>query len=93
MDYILDLNERLKLCQELVVDRMKECQIKRENWYDKHSVSRKFKVGDSVLVLATAKPNKMSVNWIGPGIVTGVISETNHTIDLPEKKIKILFIM
>lgn len=30
----------------------------------------------------------MAVNLIGPRIVTGVISETNYTVDLPEKRDK-----
>ena len=30
----------------------------------------------------------MSVNWIGPAIVTGVISETNCIIDISEGKNK-----
>ena len=28
----------------------------------------------------------MAVNWIGPGVVTSVISDTNYTVDIPEKK-------
>ena len=88
VEYILDLNDRLKKCQDFAVKNMTECQLKRKAWYDKNAVSRKFRVGDSVLVLATAKPHKMAVNWLGPGTVTSVISDTNYTVDLPEKKNK-----
>ncbi|MCP8719654.1 MAG: reverse transcriptase domain-containing protein, partial [Asgard group archaeon] len=86
VEYVLDLVNRLKKCQELAVDRMKECQTKRKLWYDRNAVTRKFKVGDLVLVLATSKPHKMAVNWIGPGKVTSVISETNYTVEIPGKR-------
>ena len=62
--------------------------MKRKQWSDRNAISRKFKVGDMVLVLATAKPHKMAVNWLGPGVVTGVISDTNYTVDIPERRNK-----
>ena len=93
VDYILDLNSRLKRCHYLAVKKMTECQKKRNLWYDKNGVSRKFKVGDSVLVLATAKPHKMAVSWLGPGIITSVVSDTNYTVDIPKNKRKIQYTM
>ncbi|XP_035209168.1 uncharacterized protein LOC118183680 [Stegodyphus dumicola] len=62
VEYVLDLINRLKKCQELAVERMKECQSKRKLWYDHNAVTR-FKVGDLVLVLATSKPHKMALKW------------------------------
>lgn len=49
---------------------------------------RNFSVRDKVLVLAKSKPNNMTVNWIAPGTITGIISHTNYTIDIPEKRNK-----
>ena len=88
VDYILELNSRFKLCQDFEVKNMTDCQQKRKLWHDENSVSRKFKVRGLVLVLATMKPHKMAFNWIGPGVVTSVISDTNYTVDIPEKKNK-----
>ncbi|GFW92333.1 hypothetical protein TNCV_3588551 [Trichonephila clavipes] len=67
MEYILQLNNRLKRCQDIAITRMKECQLKRKTWYDRDAVERKFVEGDLVMVLATSKQNKLEVNWIGPG--------------------------
>ncbi|XP_035220599.1 uncharacterized protein LOC118193600 [Stegodyphus dumicola] len=86
VEYVLDLINRLKKCQELAVERMKECQSKRKLWYDRNAVTRRFKVGDLVLVLATSKPHKMALNWIESGKVTSVISETNYTVEIPGKR-------
>ncbi len=72
----------------LAVKRMTDCQKKRKVFCYRNAVSRKFKVGNQVLVLATSKPHKMAVDWIGPGKITGVISNTNFTVDLPEKRNK-----
>ncbi|GFY23428.1 retrovirus-related Pol polyprotein from transposon 412 [Trichonephila clavipes] len=82
VEYILQLNNRLKRCQDIAITRMKECQLKRKTWYDRDVVERKFVEGDLVMVLVTSKQNKLEVNWIGPGKVLSRISDTNYVIDL-----------
>ncbi|GFW00961.1 hypothetical protein TNCV_1761991 [Trichonephila clavipes] len=86
VEYILQLNNRLKRCQDTAITRMKECQLKRKTWYDRDVVERKFVEGDLVMVLATSKQNKLEVNWIGPGKVLSRISDTNYVIDLPGRR-------
>ncbi|GFS76326.1 retrovirus-related Pol polyprotein from transposon 297 [Trichonephila clavipes] len=46
VEYILQLNNRLKSCQDIAITRMKECQLKRKTWYDRDTVERKFVEGD-----------------------------------------------
>ncbi|GFV09745.1 retrovirus-related Pol polyprotein from transposon 17.6 [Trichonephila clavipes] len=86
VEYILQLNNRLKCCQDIAITRMKECQHKRKTWYDRDVVERKFVEGDLVMVLVTSKQNKLEVNWIGPGKVLSRISDTNYVIDLPGRR-------
>ncbi|GFV82477.1 retrovirus-related Pol polyprotein from transposon 17.6 [Trichonephila clavipes] len=86
VEYILQLNNRLKRCQDIAITRMKECQLKRKTWYDRDAVERKFVEGDMVMVLGTSKQNKLEVNWIGPGKVLSRISDTNYVIDLPGRR-------
>ncbi|GFW29261.1 retrovirus-related Pol polyprotein from transposon 297 [Trichonephila clavipes] len=86
VEYILQLNNRLKRCQDIAITRMKECQLKRKTWYDRDAVERKFVERDLVMVLATSKQNKLEVNWIGPGKVLSRISDTNYVIDLPGRR-------
>ncbi|GFV32635.1 uncharacterized protein K02A2.6 [Trichonephila clavipes] len=57
VEYILQLNNRLKRCQDIAITRMKECQLKRKTWYDLVVVERKFVEGDLVMVLVTSKQN------------------------------------
>lgn len=91
-EYVFKLINRLKHCHEVAVTHMEEMQGKRKLWYDKNAVKREFKEGDLVLVLAVARPNKLSVQWIGPGKIKSRISETNYVVELPEKK-NLKFIM
>ncbi|GFW85333.1 retrovirus-related Pol polyprotein from transposon 17.6 [Trichonephila clavipes] len=86
VEYILQLNNRLKRCQDIAITRMKECQLKRKTWYDRDVVELKFVEGDLVMVLVTSKQNKLEVNWIGPGKVLSRISDTNYVIDLPGRR-------
>ncbi|GFT04728.1 retrovirus-related Pol polyprotein from transposon 412 [Trichonephila clavipes] len=86
VEYILQLNNRLKRCQDIAITWMKECQLKRKTWYDRDVVERKFVEGDLVMVLVTSKQNKLEVNWIGPGKVLSRISDTNYVIDLPGRR-------
>ncbi|GFX28473.1 hypothetical protein TNCV_1152821 [Trichonephila clavipes] len=86
VEYILQLNNRLKRCQDIAITRMKECQLKRKTWYDRDAVERKLVEGDLVMVLVTSKQNKLEVNWKGPGKVLSRISDTNYVIDLPGRR-------
>ncbi|GFS50097.1 retrovirus-related Pol polyprotein from transposon 412 [Trichonephila clavipes] len=86
VEYILQLNNRLKRCQDIAITRMKECQLKSKTWYDRDVVERKFVEGDLIMVLVTSKQNKLEVNWIGPGKVLSRISDTNYVIDLPGRR-------
>ena len=85
-EYVFELLNRLKRCQELAAERMEEQRDKRKLWYDKRTIKRQFKIGDQVLVLAMSKPNKLDASWIRPGTIKSQISETNYTVKLPGKK-------
>ncbi|KFM69716.1 Retrovirus-related Pol polyprotein from transposon 17.6, partial [Stegodyphus mimosarum] len=85
-EYVFRLINRLKKCQELAVEKMQDQQLRRKKWYDKNAIKREFKEGDLVLILATSKANKLSVQWTGPGKVENKVSETNYIVSLPGKK-------
>ncbi|GFW65674.1 retrovirus-related Pol polyprotein from transposon 297 [Trichonephila clavipes] len=80
VEYVFHLINRLKSCQELAIEKMEETKIKRKAWYDKNSIKREFSEGDLVLVLKMNRPNKLSVQWKGPGKIEKKISETNYVV-------------
>ncbi|GFX17427.1 retrovirus-related Pol polyprotein from transposon 297 [Trichonephila clavipes] len=85
-EYMFTLINRLKICQEVAINKMEEMQVKRKIWYDKNAVKREFKDGDLVLVLATSRTNKLAVQWIGPGTILNKISETNYLVEIPGRR-------
>lgn len=85
VSYVFELLNRMKKCQELAVENMQTAKEKQKLWYDLKAEKRDFKEGDLVLVIALSKPNKLSVNWIGPGEVVKQLSETNYVIRYPAK--------
>ncbi|GBM53236.1 hypothetical protein AVEN_47439-1, partial [Araneus ventricosus] len=87
-EYVFILINRLKKCQDLAIENMEKARDKRKKWYDRGTVERKFKPGDLVLVMATIKPNKLAVSWMGPGTVISQISETNYLVSLPNRREK-----
>ncbi|GFW07592.1 retrovirus-related Pol polyprotein from transposon 297 [Trichonephila clavipes] len=85
-EHMFKLISRLKRCQEVAINKMEEMQVKRKTWYDKNAVKREFKDGDSDLVLATSRANKLAVQWIGPGTILNKISETNYLVEIPGRR-------
>ncbi|GBO35269.1 hypothetical protein AVEN_202904-1 [Araneus ventricosus] len=67
--YVFTLINRLKRFQDTAVKNISRERDKRKQWYDRDTIERKFKPGDKVLVMATVKPNKLAVSWMGPGTV------------------------
>ncbi|KAF8768490.1 Retrovirus-related Pol polyprotein like [Argiope bruennichi] len=86
--YMYDLINRMRRCQDIAVTRMLETRDKRKLWYDKNAVHRQYKSGDQVLVLAASMPNKLSVQWIGPGEIQSQLSETNYIVKMTGKEAK-----
>ncbi|GFW77158.1 hypothetical protein TNCV_2725881 [Trichonephila clavipes] len=76
VEYILQLNNRLKRCHDIAITRMKECQLKRKTWYDRDAVERKFVEGDLVMVLATSKQNNLR-----PELISLVVEEVSDDIE------------
>ncbi|GFU02692.1 retrovirus-related Pol polyprotein from transposon opus [Trichonephila clavipes] len=85
-EYMFKLINRLKICQEVAINKMEEMQDNRKTWYDKNAVKREFKDGDLVLLLATSRANKLAVQWIGPGTILNKISETNYLVEIPGRQ-------
>ncbi|GFY05511.1 retrovirus-related Pol polyprotein from transposon 412 [Trichonephila clavipes] len=67
VDYVFELINRMKRCQELAILHMEDAKQKQKLWYDSQTVKRQFQPVELVLVIAPSRPNKLSVQWVGPG--------------------------
>ncbi|GFV08847.1 hypothetical protein TNCV_3820901 [Trichonephila clavipes] len=85
VDYVFELINRMKRCQELAILHMEDAKQKQKLWYDRRTVKRQFQLGELVLVIALSRPNKLSVQWVGPGEIVQQLSETNYVVKFPEK--------
>ncbi|GFV85812.1 retrovirus-related Pol polyprotein from transposon 297 [Trichonephila clavipes] len=84
VDYVFELINRMKRCQELAILHMEDSKQKQKLWYDRRTVKRQFQLGELVLVIAPSRPNKLSVQWVGPGEIVQQLSETNYVHDEEE---------
>ena len=64
--YVIELRERLEQTCKLARENLEKVQIKQKTYYDKRARSRKFDVGDKVLLLLPTESNKLLLQWKGP---------------------------
>jgi hypothetical protein len=86
VEYVLRIINRIHNRMKIIADQQEVVGVKRKKWYDKRAVKRSFQPGDQVLILTPLKPNRLSMNWNGPGIIEKKLSETNYIVKLPEKE-------
>ena len=55
--YVIELRERLEQTCQLARDNLEKVQFKQKTYYDKGVISRKFDVGDTVLLLLPTESN------------------------------------
>ncbi|GFX07449.1 hypothetical protein TNCV_5091641 [Trichonephila clavipes] len=85
VDYVFELINRRKRCQELAILHMEDAKQKQKLCYDRRTVKCQFQLGELVLIIAPSRPNKLSVQWVGPGKIVQQLSETNYVVKFPKK--------
>ena len=78
--YVIDLRKRLEKTCKLAQDNVRKLDIKQNAFYDKRTRSRKFDVGDKVLLLLPSESNKVFIQWNGLYEVLEVVSAMNYKI-------------
>ena len=79
---MVDLRERLEKICKLAQDNVRKLDIKQNAFYDKRARSRKFDIGDKVLLLLTSESNKVLLQWNGPYEVLEVVNVMNYKINV-----------
>ena len=80
--YVINLRERLEKTCKLAQDNVRKFDIKQNAFYDKRARSRKFDVGDKVLLLLPSESNKVFLQWNGPYEVLEVVNTMNYKINV-----------
>ena len=80
--YVIELRERLEQTCKLARENLEKVQIKQKTYYDKRARSRKFEVGDKVLLLLPTESNKLLLQWKGPYEVVEVLNRMDYKVDV-----------
>ena len=80
--YLFDLRERIEKKCKLAQDNVRKLDIKQNAFYDKRARSRKFDVGDKVLLLLPSDSNKVLLQWNGLFEALEVINMMNYKINV-----------
>ena len=81
VSHILSMREKSQM-SKLVNKNLTNAQAKQKQWYDKSARSRKFSMGDQVLVLLPTDTNKLIAKWPRPYQVMKKIGNVNYQIDM-----------
>ena len=76
------LRDRLEQTCKLAHENLKKVQTKQNAYYDRRARSRKFDVGDKVLLLLLTDSNKLLLQWKGPYEVVEVVDRMGYKIDV-----------
>ena len=79
--YVIELRERLEQTCQLARDNLKKVQFKQKT-NDKRARSRKFDVGDKVLLLLPTESNKLLLQWKGPYEVVEIVNRMDYKVDV-----------
>ena len=80
--YVIELRERLEQTCQLARDNLEKVQFKQKTYYDKRARSRKFDVGDKVLLLLPTESNKLLIQWKGPYEVVEIVNRMDYRVDV-----------
>lgn len=80
--YVIDLRDRLEQTCKLAHENLEKVQIKQKSYYDKRARSRRFDVGDKVLLLLPTDSNKLLLQWKGPYEIVEVVNRMDYKVDV-----------
>ena len=80
--YVIELRDRLEQTCKLSHENLKKMQMKQKAYYERRARSRKFDVGDKVLLLLPTDSNKLLLQSKGLYEVVEVVNRINYKIDV-----------
>jgi len=81
-DYVLDLKTRITETCKLAHVELQKAQTRYRNQYNRKAKSRRYKIGDQVLLLLPTDNNKLLMQWKGPFKITDCKSPHNYALDI-----------
>ncbi|XP_076448667.1 uncharacterized protein LOC143285290 [Babylonia areolata] len=80
--YVVNLRNRLEETCALARDNLGKSSSRYARYFDHKAKPRTFKPGDQVLLLLSAKHNKLQVSWQGPYTVVERVGKADYRIEV-----------
>ena len=84
-EYVVDLQNRLEETIKLAHENLNKASSEQRKYYNRKTSERKFKIGDSVLLLLPTDHNKLLLHWKGPFKVVAKQGTCDYKIDINGK--------
>ena len=84
-EYVLDLRNRIEDTLCIARENIGKAQSKAKHYFDRKAKVRKFRVGDSVLILLPTDKNKLMLQWKGPFQIDSVVGQNDYKIKIGNK--------
>ena len=81
--HVVEMRERLAEMTQLVSENVAKSQ---QRYYDRGAKSRRFDVGDQVLVLLPTAANRLKLHWTGPYKITRKVGTVDYEIEMPGRR-------
>ena len=80
--YVIKVRECFEQTYQLARENQEKVQFKQKTYYDKLARSRKFDVGDEVLLLLPTESNKWLLQWKGLYEVVEIVNRMDYRVDV-----------
>ena len=84
--HVVEMRERLAEMTQLVSANAAKSQQKQRRYYDQGAKSRRFEVGDQVLVLLPTTANRLKLHWTGPYKITRKVGTVDYEVEMPGRR-------
>ena len=85
-EYVIDLHEKLDETMQIVRQNLNSAYLKSKKYFDKKAKSRKFLIGDKILMLTPNRKNKLQMMWEGPYEIVAKVHENDYKIKMSKNK-------
>lgn len=86
IQFMVNMREKLAICQDLALKVAQKAQTKEKLWYDRASRDRTFEIGQRVLALLPMQGKPLEPKYQGPFTIIDRVGPVDYLIATPTKR-------
>jgi len=86
IQFILDIRDKLRTCQEAAEKQATEARTKSKLWYDRKARERSFEPDELVLVLLPVQGKPLEAKYCGPYRILQRVGQVDYLIATPDRR-------